>query len=498
MGLYRKPDHADATGDAIPFYHNGKYHIFSLTPPPGTGTYPERLRTTWHHVCSDNLMEWEDLGTALAPGGPDEPDADGCWTGAVIFAEGAFHAYYTGYSIQANFQQTICHATSRDGKTWTKDNGNPCLTPNIDLYERHDWRDPYVFYNEDDKQYWLILSARKKSGPVMRRGCIVLYRSTDLKHWEHYGPIYEPGHTNCPECPELYRIDQTWYLAYSRFSEFGGTIYRIAESPFGPWRTPKQDRIGSRRFYAAKSARTGDGRRLYFGWTPDRADKSDRGEWYWGGAFAAPHEAVPSPEGQGLEIRLPRDIADAFCDPIVWDYTPLQGDTSVVANTIRAQAVGTFAYGFLSFSARRFLLSCTVRPEDCRDHFGFVLKSDQDLARHLLVAIQPGTQMVSLLNYPYPVDPFWEASVASMVDGALPGPDGPRVGEAFLNQNGSDAIDVEILVDNDLIEVFIGRKVALNYRWYDIADHEFGIIVQDGNVTIDNIVLKQLPSSRSK
>ena len=46
MRLFRKPDHADATGDAIPFFHEGRYHIFSLTPPPGTGTYPERLRTT--------------------------------------------------------------------------------------------------------------------------------------------------------------------------------------------------------------------------------------------------------------------------------------------------------------------------------------------------------------------------------------------------------------------------------------------------------------------
>jgi beta-fructofuranosidase len=207
--FYRKPAHADATGDAIPFYHEGKYHIFSLTPPPGTGVYPDRLRTTWHHAWSDNLVDWEEVGPALIPGGPAEPDADGCWTGAVVFGEGQLHAFYTGYNIHATYPQTICHATSSDGVIWTKDKGNPCLVPKTDTYERLDWRDPYVFYNDQDRSYWLILSARRNMGPVTRRGCVVLYRSKDLMEWEYYGPIYEPKHTNCPECPELYRIGET-------------------------------------------------------------------------------------------------------------------------------------------------------------------------------------------------------------------------------------------------------------------------------------------------
>ena len=31
MDFFRKMSFADSTGDAIPFYHEGKYHIFSLT-----------------------------------------------------------------------------------------------------------------------------------------------------------------------------------------------------------------------------------------------------------------------------------------------------------------------------------------------------------------------------------------------------------------------------------------------------------------------------------
>ena len=44
----------------------------------------------------------------------------------------------------------------------------------------------------------------------------------------------------------------------------------------GVWRTPDHDRIGSRRFYAAKSMEDGAGRRYYFGWIPDRANKSEQ------------------------------------------------------------------------------------------------------------------------------------------------------------------------------------------------------------------------------
>lgn len=59
MEIFRKMSFADSTGDAIPFYHEGKYHIFSLTSPPGTTVYPARLRTTWSHSVSDDLVHWE-------------------------------------------------------------------------------------------------------------------------------------------------------------------------------------------------------------------------------------------------------------------------------------------------------------------------------------------------------------------------------------------------------------------------------------------------------
>ena len=185
MEIFRKMSFADSTGDAIPFYHEGKYHIFSLTPAIGTTVYPARLRTTWSHSVSEDLVHWEELPTALYPGEKEtDPDASGVWTGSVIYGEGKYHAFYTGYSLACEYQQTICHATSDDGITWEKDPANPVILPMIELYEKLDWRDPYVFYNEEDACYWILISARRLDMPVTRRGCVVLYRSKDLLDWQ--------------------------------------------------------------------------------------------------------------------------------------------------------------------------------------------------------------------------------------------------------------------------------------------------------------------------
>lgn len=491
MDIFRKMSFADSTGDAIPFYHEGKYHIFSLTPPPGTTVYPARLRTTWSHSVSEDLVHWEELPTAIYPGEGTEPDASGVWTGSVIYGEGKYHAFYTGYSLQCEYQQTICHATSEDGITWTKDESNPVITPMIELYEKLDWRDPYVFYNDEDKCYWILISARRLDMPITRRGCIVLYRSKDLANWEYYGPLYSPGHTNCPECPEMYKIGDTWYLSYSRFSEFVNTIYRVSKSPFGPWTKPKKDGIGGRRFYAAKSMQDDAGRRFYFAWAHDRADACDTGEWYWGGAFCVPHEVVADENGE-LNVKLPKEYEDMFQNPIDWHYEPIMGQAKQYGSTtIEMDSVSTCTYGFLQHSEKKFLLKLKALSRESYDHFGVLLKSDKEASGCLLLEFDVAMQRVSLLNLPMGVDPFWEASCQAVPKATDPGPDGVRVCEKTFCIIDGKPIDIKIIVDHDMIEVFIGEQVAFTYRIYGEAQFECGLLAQDSKVEFYDIEIKK-------
>lgn len=491
MEIFRKMSFADSTGDAIPFYHEGKYHIFSLTPPTGTTVYPDRLRTTWSHSVSEDLVHWEELPTALYPGEGDEPDASGVWTGSVIFGEGKYHTFYTGYSLPSEYQQTICHAVSDDGITWTKDAGNPVIKPMIELYEKLDWRDPYVFYNDEDKCYWILISARRLDMPVTRRGCIVLYRSKDLENWEYYGPVYSPGHTNCPECPEMYKIGDTWYLSYSRFSEFVNTIYRVSKSPFGPWRKPKKDGIGGRRFYAAKSMQDDAGRRFYFAWAHDRADRCDTGEWYWGGVFCVPHEVVADENGE-LDVKLPKEYESMFNTPVEWTYEPVLGQAlNYGKTTIEMDSVSTCTYGFLNQKEEQFLLSMKIIPREAYEHFGVLLKSDREASGCLLLEFDVAMQRVSILNLPMGVDPFWEASCQAVPKATDPGPDGIRVCEKTFAIKDNEPIDVKIIVDHDMVEAFVGEQIAFTYRKYAQAQYEVGLLAQDAKVEFYDISISK-------
>lgn len=487
MDIFRKISWADSTGDAIPYYHDGKYHIFSLTSPPGTTVYPARLRTTWEHSVSEDLVHWTELPTAIYPGEGDEPDASGVWTGSVIYAEGQWHAFYTGYCLVADYQQTICHATSPDGITWTKDASNPVIKPMIELYEKLDWRDPYVFYNEEDGCYWILISARKLDMPITRRGCVVLYRSKDLVDWEYYGPLYAPGHTNCPECPEMYKMGDTWYLSYSRFSEFVNTIYRTSKSPFGPWRKPKKDGIGGRRFYAAKSMQDDDGRRFYFAWAHDRAERSDTGEWYWGGTFCVPHEVVATPDGE-LDVKMPQEFVDGFTTPVDWKYVPIMGKANRYgSDSFEYDSVSTCTYGFLDHAEDKFLFQCKIMPREVYDYFGILLKSDKEASGCLILEFDVAMQRASLLNLPMDTDPFWRQSCQAVPPATDPGPDGIRVAEkTFAIENGKE-IDVKILVEDDMCEVFVGEQVAFTYRIYEKPQFEIGLIAQDAKVEFNGI-----------
>lgn len=489
MRIFRKNKKNFASGDPIPFYHDGTYHIFYLTSPPNTIRYPERCCCTWQHIRSNDLVNWEELPPALVPGEGCDLDINGCWTGSVVFAANQYHIFYTGYQINSEFPQKICHATSNDSITWIKDPKSPFVIPNTELYESIDWRDSYVFYNDEDKCYWMLIAARRNVGPDNRRGCVVLYKSIDLKEFNHYGPIYEPYHTNCPECPEMYKLGDYWYLSYSRFSERGQTLYRYSKSPYGPWRTPKYDGIDCRRFYAAKSLADKKNRRIYFGWVHARENNTDNGWWQWGGDFAIPHEVRSTPAGD-LEVFMPNEIHASFSQKI--DYSFLNKFGNCVKQNdheIAVDSIGALSYGYFKPSEEEFLFECDIKANDCGDYFGITLKTDDELDNGYLLAFEIAGQRAYINKIPAPLDPFWadlsgkESKPAEV--------DGPRVCEKPYEFKNGDFINVKIIFTESIFEVFIGNRIAFTYRAYDVAPNSIGVFAQDCKVEYHNISFKK-------
>jgi fructan beta-fructosidase len=117
---------------------------------------------------------------------------------------------YSGASPRAGRQAQSLAYSLDEGLTWTKYQGNPVLDR-----ASADFRDPKVFwYDGAAGSYWVMVAVEA----VQRQ--VVLYKSADLKTWEHlstFGPANATG--GVWECPDLFELpvdgnpeDRKWVL----------------------------------------------------------------------------------------------------------------------------------------------------------------------------------------------------------------------------------------------------------------------------------------------
>ena len=79
-------------------------------------------------------------------------------------------------------------------------------------------RDPFVFWNEDERCWWMLVAARRRACSG-RNGCVGLCVSDDLLHWRAEGPVYAPDiHPAAYECPDMFRMGDWWYLVFSNYT----------------------------------------------------------------------------------------------------------------------------------------------------------------------------------------------------------------------------------------------------------------------------------------
>jgi len=466
-------------GDVIPFFDDGTYHLFCLTPPAGALHFPERLRTTWRHLRSADLVTWEELPDAVAPGGDGEPDRDGAWTGSVIRAGDEFHIFYTGHNLAAGIPQTVCHATSADGITWTKDPANPISVPDITRFEGKDWRDPFVFWNEHEQRYWMLLSARSAAHPAVSRGVVAVQTSPDLVAWSPAEELYEAFLTHCPECPEIFRLGETWLLGYSRFTDRRGTVYRTAASPRGPWHHLATEGPDGANWYAAKSLTDDRGRRIAFGWVPDRNPEptADTGQWLWGGDLAVPRQLSLAASGQ-LGTRLPDEIGRGPELASTPGYG--SGDWSAAPGrpgpSFDVEAPGRFGYCMLSPArdAGQYLISATVTGAGSAAIFGLAVQTSEQLDRGLAILCYPSERRVCAVDLTAA-----RSEVANEYEKATT--EYASVAEGCLPAVSFDHITITVLVRGDLVEAFVADRVCLTYRLPVREAGSTALLIQDGS-----------------
>ena len=185
-------------------YKDGEYHLYFQYNPYGS----KWGNMHWGHSVNRDLVHWEHLKPAIA-----RDTLGHIFSGSTVvdkynsagFGKDAVIAFYTSASDKNG--QIQCMAYSKDnGRTFTKYEGNPILTPFDGL---RDFRDPKVFRYEPAKAWYMIVSADKE----MR-----FYKSADLKHWE-YVSAFGRGYGAQPnqfECPDFFPMSvsgkQKWVM----------------------------------------------------------------------------------------------------------------------------------------------------------------------------------------------------------------------------------------------------------------------------------------------
>lgn len=460
-------------GDLIPFQKDGEFWLFYLhevrsDPKPGT---------SWNLVTTKDLIQFQDHGMSLAHGTADDPDFN-AYTGSIAVDEtGVHHLFYTGQNpgnlgADGAPLQLVMHATSTDGmKTWTK---HPELTFGApEGYETGDWRDPFVFRDEEAGRWRMLLAARHAEGPERRRGVIAQCVSSDLMNWKHAEPFWDPRRYITHECPDVFAWGDWWYMVYSEFSESFTTRYRMAKSPDGPWTVPDLDSIDGRAFYASKTAER-DGRRFFFGWIASKENARDDGPWQWAGTMSV-LEASQNPDGT-LAFSFPDELVESF-----WDRVPAELDRELPATLTVPD--GYEAILTRNNVPRQFYARAVLQIEAGTTECGLLLRSSADGDRSYIIRLEPKRGRMVFDRWPRNItgDAQWHVSGDVPFDIELERPCDLSAGEHTL----------EVVVDADLCVAVLDRQVALSTRIYDLADGLLGVFAGEGTVTVTELEIRQ-------
>ena len=307
-------------------FYDGMYHMFYQYHPFDSHWGPMH----WGHAVSRDLLHWEYLPCALAP---DEIwDQNGCFSGSAAVTDDGRHVLmYTGVIRRTDEDGTDVDIQTQnlafgDGVNYEKFIQNPVIDGSMlpQGGSFHDFRDPKLWRMPDGS--WRALIADNHTG---HGGWFLLYRSSDLIHWEymHVMAANENRIGLMWECPDFFELDGEHVLLGSaqdmlpkgfEYHNGNGTFYLTGDYD------PESERFAEKDnhsidygidFYAPQTILTEDGRRVMIGWmqnwdTCNLHTKSTP----WFGMMSIPRELSMQ---NGILFQTPiRELEQYRCSPV--------------------------------------------------------------------------------------------------------------------------------------------------------------------------------------
>lgn len=469
MSIFFRPDKA-VLGDVIPFYENGVFMPFYLRNY--RANRDANHQDSWVMLRTKDHVHFEEHDTKIVGG-----------TGSVIKEDGLYHMFYCTFR-QYPERNYINHAVSTDLDKWTPLDEDTFCSDDV-IYAPTHFRDPFVFWVEEEKCWWMIFAAQKK-GPTSRRGCVGLCKSNDLHHWSFCEPLYAPMNAQCAfECPDLFKWGDWYYLVFSSYADRFQTLYRMSKSLNGPWITPPIDTFDTRAFYAAKTGTDGH-RRFVYGWNPTRENDEhhfdpqehnglDCNTWDWGGNLIV-HELWQDEDGY-LYVKPVPEVQNAYAREIAPEITPLCGAWQTERDACQVASPYGYASLLLNAMPDRCRLSMDVEVQDDTNQLGVALHVDEAFAEGYYAIIDLYRKRI---EYRTPVRMTERGGQKFPYEVEMERP---------LSEKMQKRFHVDIMTDGTILEIYVDGRIALGTRMYDKTAGNLGLFVAEGTVRFENIRL---------
>jgi beta-fructofuranosidase len=461
---YFKPVAPNAfAGDAMPFSHNGVFHLFYLLDHDHHQSLDGLGGHQWAHASSRDLIRWEHYPLAI---GITEPWEGSICTGSAFATQDAVYGFYA--TRHRDHKQYLDLAMSHDGIHFVKRTPTPLASPEAHTSPYH-YRDPFVFRDPATGRFHMLVTAMLASPELEGYGGYLAHlSSSDLQEWEEGEPCLVSPYPGAPECPDLFEWNGWTYLLFSHDLI---TRYRMiptppAGTPVLPagWLRPSNDILDSPRAAVMKTAPFGANRRIGVAWIGTREQGCDGGKLQWGGNLLF-RELVQHADGT-LGTRFPPEMGPSSGKP-------------------RAHAVGALTQGVLPGDDASFTL---VAPR------GLAANALLDVPRNARIKMRvipaPGTAEFGLRlrgtgrfagGYMLRFRP--SVGTVSLHDVTLHSVDG-------LDQ----AFDLDIIMHDDIIDVSVDARCCLVNRLPEQRGDRLFCFCQEGQARFDAVEIRPLLS----
>lgn len=424
-------------GDVMPFVtEDGKLEIYYLydTDHNGQGYHPV------YKYVTDDLVGYEDHGKVLDFGTMADPDP-ALGTGSVMRDnEGLFHLFYTGHNDVGNNgkgKECCMHAVSTDRENWTKLPEDTFFAP--EGYSKDDFRDPEVFWVDSENCYWMLFAAHSNDF----QGVTLKYTSDDLHTWKLEGTLYAPGRHFMMECPNIFKMGNTYYLVYSWDSQ---TYYAMSDSINGPYTAPEHNTLDGGGFimYAGKEAEL-NGVHYLCAWLGRAGLSDDSGIYQWAGNVLN-HQLVQLPDGT-LGVCAPETYKNYFTAAKTFGFEQKSGTVTVDGNNVSlSAAAGEFALADMGTRPGTMMLECdvTMGSDSC---VGFAFGGSERNSAYTALCLDAATNSV-----------HYEGT--ELEDLSIYGPEG----YVYFDFSKTDTHHVQLVCENEVVVLYIDNTVALSSR----------------------------------